>query len=139
KAVARLVRSMPSKTATSESSSLSSSPSEGTARFTNAAAVAIPTATPSLNVKSDRTRRISNERSASEEASRVPKLSQSNREYWRYEMEREGAHRTRRERLFVKARKRGARGAATRQRVGQKRVPRRAGVKLEPQSSQLRS
>lgn len=47
-ALARLLRSMPSKTATRPSSSVSSSPHEGTARRTNAAEPIIPVQAPSV-------------------------------------------------------------------------------------------
>jgi hypothetical protein len=57
-ALARLLRSMPFKTATKPSSSLSSSPCEGTACRTNAAAAIIPTQAPSLKRSSPRSGRI---------------------------------------------------------------------------------
>jgi len=54
----RFVSSIPSMTATRASSSLSSSPREGTARFTNAAAAIIPAQKPSLNKSSERKTRM---------------------------------------------------------------------------------
>ena len=63
KLVARLFRSMPLSTATSETSSLVSPPCEGSARFAKAAAVSKPTHTPSLNAAIDRNPRTSRQRS----------------------------------------------------------------------------
>ena len=74
KPFARLFRSMPSNTATSVSSSLSSSPREGKARLMNAAAANIPTHAPSLKTRSVRSGRIKNELTPS-----PPNLHQASR------------------------------------------------------------
>ena len=57
-ACARLFSSMPSKIAIRVTSSLSSSPREGRARFASAAAVAIPAQAPSSKITSVRKSRI---------------------------------------------------------------------------------
>ena len=72
KAFARLFRSMPSKTATSETSSPSSSPREGMARLMNAAAASIPTHAPSLRTRSVRNGRIRKELSERWVALKIP-------------------------------------------------------------------